>query len=155
MITPVFTVVFTEVLASLGTSKANFWALMFLIVSIASFVMSYAQEACFLVSGVKLTTRLRALCFKAILRQDATFFDRPENSTGALLSKLATDADLVQGVAGPFYGAILETISAAVVSLVVAFNASWQLTLVTLMVLPLQVMGGYFQVNDYYYRYWR
>lgn len=46
--------------------------------------------------GEHLTKRMRCLAFASILRQDVGFFDLPENSTGALTSKLASDAALVK-----------------------------------------------------------
>ena len=36
--------------------------------------------------------------FQAMLRQDMSWFDRRSNSTGALTTRLATDASEVQGV---------------------------------------------------------
>ena len=36
--------------------------------------------------------------FKAMLRQDISWFDRRSNSTGALTTRLANDASEIQGV---------------------------------------------------------
>jgi ATP-binding cassette, subfamily B (MDR/TAP), member 1 len=49
-------------------------------------------------SGEALTLRLRALVFGKLLRQEVAYFDQPENNTGALCTRLATDAADVQGV---------------------------------------------------------
>ena len=38
------------------------------------------------------------MAFKALLRQEISYFDRAENSTGALAARLAADASAVQGV---------------------------------------------------------
>ncbi|KAG5852511.1 hypothetical protein ANANG_G00063200 [Anguilla anguilla] len=49
-------------------------------------------------SGELLTRKLRKLGFQAMLRQEVGWFDDPMNSPGALTTRLATDASMVQGV---------------------------------------------------------
>ena len=49
-------------------------------------------------AGEALTTRLRAMAFSSLLRQEIGYFDMPNHSTGALSSRLSTDASAVQGV---------------------------------------------------------
>ena len=55
----------------------------------------------FSISGGALTTRLRAMTFRAILSQEMGWFDLEENSSAALSTKLAGDVPLVQGVREP------------------------------------------------------
>ena len=50
------------------------------------------------IAGERLTLRLRRMAFEAIMRQQISFFDRPDNSTGALCARLSSDAANVQGV---------------------------------------------------------
>ncbi len=52
----------------------------------------------FTASGEALTMRVRQMTFKAMLRQEIGYFDMPNHSTGALTTKLATDASAVQAV---------------------------------------------------------
>lgn len=49
-------------------------------------------------SGELLTRRLRRMGFQAMLKQEIGWFDDPRNSPGALTTRLATDASMVQGV---------------------------------------------------------
>lgn len=56
------------------------------------------QGFAFAKSGELLTRRLRKLGFQAMLRQEIGWFDDPRNSPGALTTRLATDASMVQGV---------------------------------------------------------
>ena len=62
------------------------------------FLLCLFQTLCFAVSGDKLTARLRKMTFKAMLRQEVSWFDEERNSTGALTTRLASDAGQVQGV---------------------------------------------------------
>lgn len=56
------------------------------------------QGYAFAKSGELLTRRLRKVGFQAMLRQEIGWFDDPRNSPGALTTRLATDASMVQGV---------------------------------------------------------
>lgn len=56
------------------------------------------QGYAFAKSGELLTRRLRKVGFQAMLRQEIGWFDDPSNSPGALTTRLATDASMVQGV---------------------------------------------------------
>lgn len=60
------------------------------------------QGYAFAKSGELLTRRLRKLGFQAMLRQDIGWFDDLKNSPGALTTRLATDASMVQGVSTLF-----------------------------------------------------
>lgn len=50
------------------------------------------------VAAERLTLRLRRKAFEAILRQEIAFFDKQDNSCGALCARLSSDAANVQGV---------------------------------------------------------
>ncbi len=49
-------------------------------------------------AGIRLTNRLRIKAFGCMLRQEVGWFDMPENNTGSLCARLATDASAVQSV---------------------------------------------------------
>ncbi len=61
-------------------------------------LLHYIQTLTFTIAGQNLTARLRGLSFKAMLRQEISWFDDEKNSTGALTTRLAHDAAQVQGV---------------------------------------------------------
>ena len=56
------------------------------------------QVFCFSVAGENLTSRLRSRSFRAMLRQEISWFDDERNSSGALTTRLSGDAGQVQGV---------------------------------------------------------
>lgn len=51
-----------------------------------------------------LTRRLRKVGFHTMLKQEVGWFDDPRNSPGALTTRLATDASMVQGVSNILSG---------------------------------------------------
>jgi len=57
---------------------------------------------------MELTVRLRRRAFSSILRQDIAYFDDHRNSTGALCTRLASDASRVQGCTGARLGIIFK-----------------------------------------------
>lgn len=62
--------------------------------------------------------------------QDISFFDAPENSSGALLSALASDAASVRGAVGDRVGHMLTLLSCVVGSYAIAFKSrcvAWRL----------------------------
>ena len=74
--------------------------------------MYLAQMYSFGKSGEELTARLRSMGFKAMLRQEIGYFDDHFNSTGALTTRLATDASRVQGCTGVRAGTAIQSVFA-------------------------------------------
>lgn len=70
------------------------------------------QASSFAKSGEELTYRLRLMGFRAMLRQEMGFYDDHLNGTGALTTRLATDASRVQGATGVRVGVALQSILA-------------------------------------------
>ncbi|KAF8194139.1 P-loop containing nucleoside triphosphate hydrolase protein [Pholiota molesta] len=104
------------------------------------------QNYLFSVAAAKLTSRLRNLSFKAILRQDIEFFDKDSNSTGALTSQLSDNPQKVNGLAGITLGAIVQSIATLITgSILVLFSSGRSLLLASLA--PLLVSTGYIRLR--------
>ena len=95
------------------------------------------QILAFNISGENLTSRMRSLAFKAMLRQEIGWFDQDRNSSGALTTRLADDAAKIQGATGTRLGTLLESGIGMLISIVIAFVYSWVMTLLILGVVPL------------------
>ena len=74
------------------------YAVWFLLLAIGAGLVQFVSVSCLSLAGERLTARLRVKAFRAILRQEMSWFDKKSNSTGALASRLATDASEVKGV---------------------------------------------------------
>ena len=92
-----------------------------------------------------MTKRLRSKTFRATLRQEIAYFDDPKNNTGALCTRLATEASAVQGATGVRIGLTLQNLSSLGTGIVIGFVFSWQLTLLVIGFVPLLVAGGFLQ----------
>ena len=58
-----------------------------------------------------------------------SYFDDPLNSTGALTTRLATDASRVQGATGSRIALVVQNLASLGFAFTIAFYYCWQLTL--------------------------
>ncbi|VDL94118.1 unnamed protein product [Schistocephalus solidus] len=100
------------------------------------------------ISGERLTKRMRKELFGAMLKQEAGWFDRPENQSGHLANRLATEVPCLRKVSGERGGVIVEGLVLVIVSLILAFYFSWQLALVNLAFIPPLALAGALQAQD-------
>lgn len=75
------------------------------------------------------------------------WFDEPENSSGAIGSRLSADAASVRALVGDALGLLVQNIATALTGLIIAFVASWQLAFIVLVLVPLVGMNGYIQMK--------
>ncbi|KAJ5953477.1 hypothetical protein N7454_000373 [Penicillium verhagenii] len=126
-------------------SDVDFWSLMFLITGIAQFVTMGAMGIAFAYCSERLIFNARSKAFRAILRQDMNFFDREENSVGALTSFLSTQTKSLAGISGQTLGTILSCSTTLVVSITIGLIFSWQLALVVMCGVPVLLACGYYR----------
>ncbi|XP_006788573.1 bile salt export pump [Neolamprologus brichardi] len=153
-VNPIYAILFSQILGTFAIQdlneqrkQINGICVLFCIVAVASFISQFLQGYSFAKSGELLTRRLRKVGFQAMLKQEIGWFDNPINSPGALTTRLATDASMVQGATGPQIGMIVNSLTSIGVSFIIAFYFSWKLTLVILCFLPLIGLSGVFQAK--------
>ncbi|KAJ2914638.1 hypothetical protein MD484_g5775, partial [Candolleomyces efflorescens] len=118
-------------------------ALWFFIMSILASLAIGCQNYFLGAAAAALVARLRSLSFKAILRQDIAFFDKDENSTGALTANLSENPQKVHGLAGVTLGAIVQAITCVVVGSILGLIFIWKLALIGIACAPLLLTSGY------------
>uniref|UniRef100_A0A7S1E3B9 ABC transmembrane type-1 domain-containing protein n=1 Tax=Hemiselmis andersenii TaxID=464988 RepID=A0A7S1E3B9_HEMAN len=126
---------------------ANFLALMFFVIAVATAIINVGQLATFLLAGEKMTVRVRAMLFRAMARQPISFFDREKNTSGALAARLADDAAKVQGATGSGLGTMIQGVMTGVVGFTIGFVISWRLALVICAIMPIMGLGAKLQMN--------
>nr|ASM90199.1 multidrug resistance 5 [Sesuvium portulacastrum] len=126
---------------------SRFWALMFLVLGLASQVANPAQFYFFAVAGCKLIKRIRSRCFERVVHMEVGWFDDPENSSGSIGARLSADAASVRGLVGDALGLLVQNIATLVSGLLIAFLANWLLSLIILVLIPLIGLNGYLQIK--------
>ncbi|CAF1536472.1 unnamed protein product, partial [Rotaria sordida] len=81
---------------------------LFLLLGVGLFILRFFQYTAFAISGSKLTQRIRSKAFACLLRQEVAYFDRPENSSGAICTRLSSHASAIQEMTGTRLGVICE-----------------------------------------------
>ncbi|KAL2535445.1 ABC transporter B family member 4 [Forsythia ovata] len=126
---------------------SKFWALMFVVLGTVSLVAYPARTYLFGVAGNKLIRRIRLLCFEKVVNMEVGWFDEPEHSSGIIGAKLSADAATVRALVGDALAQIVQDTASAIVGLGIAFEASWQLALIIVGMIPLIGLNGYVQIK--------
>lgn len=84
--------------------------------------------------GERLVRSLRASLFQKIVSQDVSFFD--QNKTGELMNRLSSDTTVIQNCLSVNISMGLRAAAEMVVSIVLLFITSWELSCVMMAVVP-------------------
>ncbi|XP_052275142.1 ATP-dependent translocase ABCB1-like isoform X2 [Dreissena polymorpha] len=146
---PVFSIFFSEMINVFINRGENglLWSMLFLALGGLQFITNTLQSVCFGYSGESLTLRLRLESFRSFLRQDVAYFDDPKHSTGALTTRLATDASLVKNATGIRIATMIQSVVGMAAALSISFVYGWQLALVVLAGVPFMAAAGAIQLK--------
>lgn len=100
------------------------------------------QHYFYTLMGERLIARVRLLMFSAILSNEIGWFDKEENSTGSLTSRLATDATLVRSAIADRISTVIHNMALAVTAFVIAFILSWRIAAVVISTFPLLITAN-------------
>ncbi|CAF2533632.1 unnamed protein product [Rotaria sp. Silwood2] len=151
-VTVLFALFFSEIyglFAEPDVVKANEqtrnYALIIFFIGVGGGVCQCLSSISFSKSGEALTMRMRIISFASMLRQEIAWFDREENSLGALVTQLSSDTSNLKGLSGVRMGIIFNAVGAVVCALTIAFQAGWKLSFIVLLFVPLMVFSGILQ----------
>ncbi|KAL0539171.1 hypothetical protein IC582_023352 [Cucumis melo] len=125
----------------------KFWAIIYIVLGVASLVAHPWRAYFFSVGGCKLIERIRALCFEKVVHMEVSWFDETEHSSGAIGARLSSDAASVRALVGDSLSQNVGNVASAVAGLVIAFVASWELALIVLALIPLIGINSLIQIR--------
>ncbi|KAB8349573.1 hypothetical protein FH972_023597 [Carpinus fangiana] len=123
----------------------NYWCWMYFMLAWVLFFAYSVQGVAFAYCSEGLILRARNQAFRAMLRQDISFFDREENSAGVLTSFLSTETTHLAGLSGSTLGTIFNVVTTLVAAIALSLAIGWKLALVCISTLPILVGCGYFR----------
>lgn len=122
---------------------ADFWSLMYLMLALTQILSFSAQGIAFAYCSERLVHRSRDKAFRTMLRQDIAFFDKEENSAGALTSFLSTETTHLAGMSGVTLGTILVVTTTLVAAISLSCAINWKLALVCTATIPVLLACGF------------
>ncbi|KAI4607210.1 hypothetical protein J4E83_009666 [Alternaria metachromatica] len=128
--------------------EANFWALMFFVLALANlFAYFMIGLACNNI-GQAMTHRYRREMIERIISFDQEFFDRPENSSGALTSKLSSAPTALQELMSANLGLMFNILVNITASSALGIAYGWRLGLTLVFGgLTIIVAAGYYRIR--------
>ncbi|RAR13779.1 Leptomycin B resistance protein pmd1 [Stemphylium lycopersici] len=128
--------------------EGSFYATMFTVLAAGCFVAYFALGYATNVVAQQLSHKLRKLSLHHMLRQDLQFFDRTENNTGALTSRVDSNPQSVLELMGYNIGLILVASFNIITCSILAIVYSWKFGLVVVCAgLPPLVTAGYLKIR--------
>ncbi|TYZ66988.1 hypothetical protein PybrP1_007699, partial [[Pythium] brassicae (nom. inval.)] len=154
---PVWGILLTKVTVlffKTGVSKsdmlwdARYWSFGFIGLGVAFGLSIIMQNYGFAVASQKLVSRVRLATFSAMIRQEVGWFDLDENSSGALVSRLATDSAILQAMTSDTLNQGLVNMTTLGIGFGIAFYFSWQMTLALLATSPVLIFSSFVQAQQ-------
>ncbi len=144
---PFFNIAFSNILSLMNDAaehetEINNYCLLFLATAIAGALCTFAYKFPFDVYGQKVVYEVRKGVFGKLLRLPVSFYDKKENTPGAISTKLASDAYQLNNMISGVCAVMCMNLSTVTISLIFAFTNSWQLTLIVLGLSPLIMVAG-------------
>ena len=125
------------------SDRGNFFALMFFVVALANLLCYGLMGWSTNIVVQEMNHKYRKEIFDQILKQDMKFFDRPENTAGALTSRLSSNPQSIAELMGFNIALIFVSLVNLVASCALALGYSWRLGVVVVFAgLPPLVVSG-------------
>ncbi|KAL4324379.1 hypothetical protein GQ457_11G012980 [Hibiscus cannabinus] len=124
-------------------SKSRTLSFVFLGIAALNFTSGLLQHYNFAVMGEKLTKRVREKFLEKLMTFEVSWFDEDENTSAAICTRLATEANMVRSLVGDRMSLLVQAIFGSIFAYVLALILTWRLSIVMIAVQPL-VVGSFY-----------
>ncbi|KAK1577001.1 hypothetical protein Q3G72_018262 [Acer saccharum] len=147
---PVFFIYFGKLINIIGLAylfpktaapKVAKYSLDFVYLSVAILFSSWLEVACWMHTGERQAAKMRMAYLRSMLNQDISLFDT-EASTGEVIAAITSDIIVVQDALSEKVGNFMHYISRFIAGFIIGFARVWQISLVTLSIVPLIALAG-------------
>ncbi|GMP95467.1 hypothetical protein CsSME_00044507 [Camellia sinensis var. sinensis] len=114
----------------------------FVYLSVAILFSSWTEVACWMHTGERQAAKMRMEYLRSMLNQDISVFDTDASSTGEVISAITSDIIVVQDAISEKVGNFIHYISRFIAGFTIGFIRVWQISLVTLSIVPLIAIAG-------------
>ena len=121
--------------------KGLLHARLYLVIAICAGVFILLKNRNFRIIGSYLSCQLRKLVINKYLNMDMGFFDREENSPGALLARLSMDTTQLHVVILLLVGDIVQTSGSVISGFVIGFIYDYRLMLIAVCFMPFIIIS--------------
>ncbi|CAI9100140.1 OLC1v1037080C1 [Oldenlandia corymbosa var. corymbosa] len=119
------------------------YCILFVSLTLFAILINICKHFNFASMGENLTARIRETLLSKILTFEIGWYDRDENATGTICSRLGKDAATVRSLMIDQMALLVETFSTVTLSYVMGFFISWRLAWVLVVVQPLVIFSFY------------
>lgn len=128
--------------------RGNFLALMFFVLGLGCLVVYFSLGWLTNIVAQTLNQKFRKDMLSSMLRQDVQFFDRAENTVGALTGRLDSYTQAILELMGFNISLVLITMISVTASSILAIVVSWKLGLVGVFAgIPPLLVAGYARIR--------
>ncbi|CAJ0575791.1 unnamed protein product, partial [Mesorhabditis spiculigera] len=105
-------------------------------------------------SSCRLAQKIRVQIFKNVLHQNGDFHDAAENSSGKIVSYLASDVAAIKDLFGEYLGTLTKAVSSFSIGFAIAFYLEWRSASIMLFVVPFGLFHSVFieKLMETFYR---
>ncbi|GLD97150.1 hypothetical protein PINS_up005833 [Pythium insidiosum] len=126
---------------------ARYWSLGFVCLGVVFGGSIIVQHYGFAVTAQRLIARVRLATYSSMLHQEIGWFDLDENTSGALVARLATDSATLQAMTSDTLNRGLVNFTSMAIAFAIAFYYSWEMTLVLLATTPILIAASFVQMQ--------
>lgn len=131
-----------------GQSRANLFSLMFLVLALSNLVASFMLGWACNIIGQEVTHRYRREMLANVINFDQDFFDRAENSSGSLTSKLSSVPTSLMEMISANIALMCIVLVNVLASSILAIAYGWKLGLVVVFgALPILLGSGWVRIR--------
>ncbi|KAJ0989938.1 hypothetical protein J5N97_008294 [Dioscorea zingiberensis] len=147
---PVFFIFFGKLINIIGIAylfpttvshRVAKYSLDFVYLAIVILFSSWTEVACWMHTGERQAAKMRLAYLRSMLEQDISLFDT-EASTGEVIAAITSDIIVVQDALSEKVGNVMHYLSRFLAGFAIGFARVWQISLVTLSIVPLIAIAG-------------